>query len=202
MTLRPLLPAAVALSALALTTAVYRLAPHPELPPPPLPEPGREPAESAIEALIVRSVARQLVARDVIAGRTTVPEAAALYRWLDAQPPRTKAPWGDQILAQAGWYDVGGFTDDEMQGVRVVAQVSILTRCGADLPPGCVERVRCEFLAARCAGSSPRRPRSPRTGARSCWGRPGPSLGGWLSADWAAEGCSRRSDTKLHGLVT
>ena len=178
MKLRPFLPAAAVISALAATTAAYHLAaPAADPPPPPRPDADGRPADPVAEAMLVRSVARGLVAREVIAGRTTVPEAAALFGWLDARSPWTKAAADGRIAADAGLSDSGGYTDAEMHGVRVVAAATAVAGSLPCLPPGGVEWARGEFLAARRAGSSPGCRRCPRTGASGCWRRPGPRPG-------------------------
>jgi hypothetical protein len=142
-------------------TAAYHLVPQTGPLAPPQPDADRGPDDPGFEALLARSVARELVAREVIAGRTTVPEAAALFAWLDAQPPRTMAAWPGQLTVQAGLPDPGGYTEAEMKGVRVVAQVAAAARCPVPSPPGCVERVRAEFHAARARGEFAPLPAAP-----------------------------------------
>jgi hypothetical protein len=151
--LHSFLPALVVASVLTATTAAYHLVPHTAPLAPPQPDADRGPDDRAFEALFARSVARDLVAREVIAGRTTVPEAAALFAWLDARPPRTKAAWPGQLTEQAGLPDPGGYTGAEMYGVRVVSEVGVSARSDATLPPGCVDRARREFLATRARGA-------------------------------------------------
>jgi hypothetical protein len=159
--LRPLLPAVAGLVALVATTAAYRLALRTDPPPPPRADADGCPVDPVIEARFIRSVARELVAQEVIAGRWSVPEAAAVFGWLDARPPRTVAAFPDQIAALAGLSDTGGYTDAELQGVRVVALAALMARSDSPSPPGSVERVRREFLAARARGEFARLPAPP-----------------------------------------
>jgi hypothetical protein len=159
--LHSFLPALVVASVLTAMTAAYHLVPRTGPLAPPQPDVDRDPGDSGFEALFVRSVARELVAREVLAGRTTVPEAAALFAWLDARPPRTKAAWPGQLSVQAGLPDPGGYTEAEMHGVRVVAEVAAAARSPVPSPPGCVERVRAEFLATRARGEFATLPAAP-----------------------------------------
>ena len=44
----------------------------------------------AVRHVVVRAAARDLVARELIAGRMTLPDAAARFGWLNALPPATR----------------------------------------------------------------------------------------------------------------
>jgi hypothetical protein len=155
--LRTLFPATAAVAALTATTAMYRVATDADPPPRPRPDVEWYPADPAVEVLFVRSLARDLVAGEVIAGRTSVPEAAAVFAWLDALPPRCPAAAPDRIAVLAGLSDPGGYTQAELLGLRVVAQVEVMVR-PASVTLGCAERVRGEFLAARAQGTFTRLP--------------------------------------------
>ena len=191
---RSLLPAVAGFVALAATSAAYRLASPDEPVPQHQPDAGYHlAADPAAEAYRVRSAARNLVAREVIAGRTTVPEAAAVFGWLDARPPRHVDPTPADTASLAGLPDPGGYTAAEMLGVRVVAFVATRDVCASR--PVCMERVRAEFLAARREGSLPDYPRPPRSGACSCWRGPGPRPRRSWPAGRTPGGSRRRSDT-------
>ena len=122
----------------------------------------------------MRSAARSLVAREVIAGRATVPEAAALIGWIDALPPQRPAIQTGQVAAMAGLPDSGGYTAAELLGVRVVMHVGVAERNDAVGPPGSVGRARAAFLAARRGGVHPTPGGRPQTDASGCWNWPGP----------------------------
>src|SRR5947209_13832796 len=73
----------------ALVTATFTLAETTGSRPPPT---GGPPAESdapadAAAAVFERVVAKTAVGRAVLAGRLSLPEAAAVFSWLDRQPP-------------------------------------------------------------------------------------------------------------------
>ena len=195
MTLRPFLPAVAVVSALAVMTSAYQLTLHADPPPQPQPDAERIADELAVEALFVRLAARNLVAREVIAGRTTVPEAAALFAWIDALPPRPSGREARQLAGQAGLPDSGGYTEAELLGVRVVMFVGVAARHDA-YPPGCMERARAEFLAARRGGVHPAARGPRRTGARGCWSRPGPRRIASRPLVQMPGGYRRRSDTR------
>jgi hypothetical protein len=157
---RTLLPATAAVAALTATTAMYRLATDADPPPPPRSDADRCPADPAIEVLFVRSVARDLVAQEVIAGRMTVPEAVAMFAWLDAHPPWYPAAPPGQMAVLAGLSDPGDYTEAELLGLRLVAHAEVAAR-SASAPVGCAERVRGEFLAVRAQGKFTRLPAVP-----------------------------------------
>jgi hypothetical protein len=120
-----------------------------------------EPADPAVAAFVFRSAAKGEIVREVIAGRRSLPEAAALFGWLDAISPRTVAIPPHELAARAGLADEN-YTADELLAVQVVARVAIVAR--EDSPAQAAEltaRVRGEFLAAREAGRFDRLPEIP-----------------------------------------
>jgi hypothetical protein len=163
MQFRPLLPTAAIVTALAATSAVYRLAPHSDLPHYNQRDADLNlvsPPDPAAEAHCVRSMARDLAVREVIAGRASVTEAAALFGWLDGLPPRQWATSHDQLAVLASLPDAAGYTEAELLGARVVALVEVVS-CDDAAQPGCVERVRREFFSARAEGQFARLPTPP-----------------------------------------
>ncbi len=90
--------------------------PFASLAPPGLTESAGEPDDEALTAskfLTARFVAREAVARELLSGRLTVAEAAAVFAWLDDQPPVVPPS-----LMNQGWATHRGFLADLIPGSR------------------------------------------------------------------------------------
>src|SRR5687768_12603354 len=75
--------------------------------PPPAPNDGGAPldADPAIAQVDLRSRTRDLVVREMTAGRMTLPEAAAAFGWLDRLTPPIPTPLPCQAALTAGLPD-------------------------------------------------------------------------------------------------
>src|SRR5689334_3154871 len=103
-------------AAVVLVCAATRFSPHPD--PPGVGE--FEPPDPAFAAVAVRSVAKDLVVREVIAGRMALPEAAAQFAWLNELPPPARVFPPDVPASQAWLPERGEFTGTELLAAQVV----------------------------------------------------------------------------------
>jgi hypothetical protein len=145
---RGILSAAAAVAAVAGVYAVVKTFPAPA--PPEAARAG--PSDPEHTGALVRLAAKNLVAREVIAGRTTLPEATALFEWLNGlyppAPARTPFPWAKP----AGLPD-GDYTAAEAAAAEVVQWVAAVARREYPDREGEVAAdAVAEFLAARSGG--------------------------------------------------
>jgi hypothetical protein len=147
--------AAAAVSALGMTCAALFCPPGPR--PPADPTVCYFEPDPAIARLDARSAAREWVAREVAAGRMTLPEAAARFAWLDGLPPRAILPTPEEMAVKAGLPAGGRYTEKERSALQVVAWIA--ERAG-DLDRA-AEAARSLFLAERAAGRLDRLPEVP-----------------------------------------
>jgi hypothetical protein len=98
----------------------------------------------ASEVVILRAIAKNQVAREVAAGRNSLPEAAGLFRALDRLAPESApaSEWfGDDLPP-----NIPGRTDEERLCRQVVAYVRVALRDGpADVAAAVVARLEAEF---------------------------------------------------------
>jgi hypothetical protein len=153
-------PAAAACAVGLAYLALY-LAPRPEPPGAAAPAELLSPDPAAAQA-IARSAAKEAIAREVIAGRMTLPEAADRFGRLNAMPPPAPVRVPNLLAADAGLADSGGYTGAELPALQVVAWVAIVAR--EDCPDRAEEvaaRARDQFRADRAAGRLARPPEVP-----------------------------------------
>ena len=91
------------------------------------PTPLALPADPSAADLAARSAAKDGVTREVLAGRMTLPEAAARFARLNALPPRSIIPRPDILAMTAGLPDPGDCTEAEWAAVQVAVRVAVLT---------------------------------------------------------------------------
>src|SRR5438874_6083753 len=155
MAARPkLFPAPAVLLPVAVAAAVAVCAAHPDDPrpdPPGAESPGKYlPPDPVSVRLATRSAARDRVAREVIAGRITLPEVAAAFAWFDRLPPEATHP-SARVLERWVGLPVGDpYTESELSALAVV--VWVVTLVEYEHPDGTGEliaRARGQFLADR-----------------------------------------------------
>ncbi|HEY1377056.1 MAG TPA: hypothetical protein VGF55_09695 [Gemmataceae bacterium] len=61
------------------------------------------PRHANVQPIRVRIMAKTIVARELLAGRLSLSEAAAVFGWLDRQPPALAARDDDPCRAVAAW---------------------------------------------------------------------------------------------------
>jgi hypothetical protein len=128
--------------------------------------------DPAIRYVVVRSVARDIVAREVILGRLALPDAAARFAWLQALPPA-----GDPDLAPEFLAALVGLPTDERYGAGEVLALRVVVWVRrpelSDDPIQSQEAALRQFLKARAEGRLTRLPEvsKGRTSANSAAGR-------------------------------
>jgi hypothetical protein len=77
--------------------------------------------DPAVRQVVVRTVAKDLVAQEVIAGRMALPDAAARFGWLQALPPATDSAYPPELLAALVGLPAGEqFSEGEVLALQVV----------------------------------------------------------------------------------
>jgi hypothetical protein len=102
---------------------------------------------------VLRSVAKDIVARDVVAGRRSLPDAAALFDRLNAICPRNAT--GQQILLAAEWEGLSDgeeVTPNESLGLQVILWALRRVEPGSSARAALVGRLRNEYWTARKEG--------------------------------------------------
>ncbi len=139
--------------------------------------PPNQPVEAHVSApgpvcqhLAVRLAAKDAIARDVAAGRTSLFDAAARFAWLNTLPPQCPR-MGDTdagyVAAEFGLEAGPGFTDNERAALQVIAWATERTAWMSPERAGEVAgRLRDEFLAARRARSLENLPAVPEATRR------------------------------------
>jgi hypothetical protein len=131
----------------------------PELPDGRKSEPGDGPVGDGLpEARFLRSFAKELIARDVIAGRRPPLEAAALFRELDRLPPRL-----DEMMPPPTgafrFLNLPELTEEERFCHQVIAQVGgAVAEEPQDRAAAVLARVEAALWAARGEGGAIRLP--------------------------------------------
>jgi hypothetical protein len=80
-------------------------------------------AAPAVRCVLVRSSARDLVAKEVIAGRMVLPDAAARFGWLNALPPPAPPAPTELLAVRVGLPGDEWYTEGERLALQVVAWV-------------------------------------------------------------------------------
>jgi hypothetical protein len=94
-------------------------------------------------AVVLRAIAKDQLARDVAAGRRSLPEAAALFRELNRLPP---VPTDSADLSEADLsMPIPGRTDEERYCQRVVTHVQAALHHDPDRAAAVVARLAAEF---------------------------------------------------------
>jgi hypothetical protein len=110
----------------------------------PIPDPPAvQPRDAATEAVVLRVLAKGLLALDVAAGRRSLFEAAALVRELDRRPPAPARPgpgWLDPTLRIAADTEAGRLCR------QVVAAVRAELGAEPDRAAAAAARLEAEFL--------------------------------------------------------
>ncbi|HKB03010.1 MAG TPA: hypothetical protein VKD90_12370 [Gemmataceae bacterium] len=78
-------------------------------------------ADPVVRHRLVRAAARDVVARELIAGRMTLPDAAARFGWLNALPPTTQTRPPEVLAALAGLPAGEKYGEGEALALQVVA---------------------------------------------------------------------------------
>jgi len=116
----------------------------------------REP-DPAIRHAVVRTVAKDMVAREVIAGRLPLPDAAARFGWLQALPPAADPDLAPEFLAE-----LVGLPADERYGAGEVLALRVVVWVRrpelSDDPIRSQEAALRQFLEARAEGRLTRLP--------------------------------------------
>ena len=81
-------------------------------------DPGPDPA---VRHALVRAAARDVVARELVAGRMALPEAAARFGWLNALPPAARTRPSEHLAALAGLPADEKYEEGEALALQVVA---------------------------------------------------------------------------------
>jgi hypothetical protein len=112
--------------------------------------------DPAARQLVVRAVARDLVARELIAGRMTLPAAAARFGWLNALSPTTQPHPAGHLAALAGLPAGEEYGEGEALALQVWAWLGrpVLS----DDPARAQEAALRQFREARAAGRLARLP--------------------------------------------
>jgi hypothetical protein len=139
-------------AAVVIGGAVIRFAPTPAVADDDADE-GMAP-DPAVAQANLKSRARDLVAREVAAGRMTLPDAAAAFDWFDHLPPLSPAPLPWQASVGAGVPPDPGYTQTEILALRVVTRVDVLERTQYPaVPAGSAEAARGQSRRARAGGA-------------------------------------------------
>jgi hypothetical protein len=106
--------------------------------------------DPAARHAVVRATAKDLVAREFIAGRMALPDAAAWFGWLNALPPTTRTLPPEHLAALAGLPAGETYGEGEALGLQVVAWLGrpVLS----DDPAGAQEAALRQFREARAEG--------------------------------------------------
>jgi hypothetical protein len=141
---------AFGVAALALTYAAARR----DRPPDPPPVETIEPAPPDADALLIRSAAKGVVARDVADGHLTLVDATALFAHIDAHCRVAETPPARFLLVGGAKIGEG---DEETEGEVRCLQVMLWANTYAPPGPGgravLTERLRAEYRAARRSGA-------------------------------------------------
>src|SRR5262245_23437600 len=127
---------------------------------PPSPEPDGaleylEPGP-AVRHAVVRATARDLVARELIAGRLALPDAAARFGWLNVLPPPAQTRPPEQLAALAGLPAGEQYGEGEALALQVVAWLG--RPALSDDPARAQEAALQQFREARAQGRLARLP--------------------------------------------
>ncbi|HJZ93219.1 MAG TPA: hypothetical protein VKE40_20250 [Gemmataceae bacterium] len=113
-------------------------------------------ADPAVRHNLVRVAAKDLVARELIAGRMALPEAAARFGWLNALPPKAQTRPPEVLAALAGLPEGEKHEEGEALALQVVAW---LGRPGLSNDPArAQEAAMRQFREARAMGRLARLP--------------------------------------------
>jgi hypothetical protein len=112
--------------------------------------------DPAVRNRLVRAAARDLVARELIAGRITLPDAAARFGWLNALPPKAQTRPPEVLAALAGLPAGEEYGEGEVLALQVVAWLGrpVLS----DDPARAQETALRQFRDARAEGRLARLP--------------------------------------------
>jgi hypothetical protein len=120
----------------------------------------REP-DPAIRHAVVRTVAKDMVAREVIAGRLALPDAAARFGWLLALPPAAEPDLAPELLTA-----LVGLPADERYGAGEVLALRVVVWVRrpelSDDPIRSQEAALRQFVEARSHGRLARLPEVPK----------------------------------------
>jgi hypothetical protein len=104
----------------------------------------------------VRAAAKDLVARELIAGRMSLPEAAARFGWLNALPPKAQTRPPEVLAALAGLPAGEKYGEGEALALQVVAWLG--RPALSDDPSRAQEAALRQFREARAEGRLARLP--------------------------------------------
>jgi hypothetical protein len=113
-------------------------------------------ADPEVRHALVRAAAKDLVARELIAGRMALPDAAARFGWLNALPPKAQTRPPEVLAVLAGLPAGEKYGEGEALALQVVAWLGrpVLS----DDPPRAQEVALRQFREARAEGRLARLP--------------------------------------------
>jgi hypothetical protein len=157
------LTASLAALAAALSFAAAQFSPQPVGGRPNADSPAlAQPVGPHFAVVAARSAAKEKVTREFLAGRMTLPEAAARFARLNAAPPRAVAQPSDDLARQAGLPDAGDVTEAERAALQVITWAEVVARRESPSRAREVtEGLRRQFLGDRAAGRLARLPAVP-----------------------------------------
>lgn len=148
-------PVLLAAFLVGIALAVFLALPRPTLPESDGLDDGPDP-HPAVRHVIVRVVAKDLVVRELIAGRLSLPDAAARFGWLNSLPPAALPRPSQHLAALAGLPTGVQYVEGEALALQVVAWISRMVPTGE--PAGARAEALRQFREARTEGRLARLP--------------------------------------------